>query len=238
MFKALVLTCAIFSMATAVEAQEIPLSDEYSVARGGRLYDKWFKINESGIKPQGANPLYPDNGKYKGKKGSDFRCKECHGWDYKGRDGIYSKGKHYTGTKGVLAAKEMSRSKLAQTLRDKNHRFTKEMLSARDANDLVNFIKKGMIEVDLYISKGSREPMGNLKRGEAYYQTICAGCHGIEGKDEDTAPPLGQLANKFPEEVLHKIRMGQPKAEMPSLHMLDTQIAVDILKYLRVLPQE
>ena len=92
-------------MTTIPEAQEISLSDEYSVVRGGRLYDKWFKINESGVKPEGA-------------------------------------------------------------------------------------------------------------------------------------PPLGKLANKNPWEVLHKIRMGQPNAEMSALYSLDVQISVDILTYLRVLPRE
>ena len=237
MLKVIVLMGSMFSIALSVEAQQIPLSDEYSVTRGGRLYDKWYKINQTGVKPEGANPAYPDNGKYKGNKLNDFRCKECHGWDYKGKDGLYSKGKHYTGIDGVIAAKGKGDKSLQQILRDKNHRFNEKLLSKSDAGDLSNFIRKGVVDMDQYIAADG-EPKGNMIKGQAYYQTICVGCHGVEGKDEDTAPPLGQLANKNPWEVLHKIRMGQPNSEMPALYALDPQISVDIVKYLRTLPKE
>jgi len=111
------------------------------------------------------------------------------------------------------------------------------MLSKKDVHDVVNFLKKGMLDMSLFISQKG-EVKGNLQRGEAYYQTICASCHGLAGKDEDNAPPLGKVASKNPWEVLHKIRMGQPKSEMPALFSLDTQIAVDIVKYLRTLPKK
>ncbi|MCK5648970.1 MAG: cytochrome c [Gammaproteobacteria bacterium] len=237
MLRIIIITFTILIMAAFVEANELALSDDYSVTRGGRLYDKWFKINENGIKPEGENPVYPDTGKYKGNKHSDFRCKECHGWDYQGKDGQYGNGKHYTGFKGVLDAKNMSSKQLIKILRDSNHNFSNDMLSHRDVNDTINFLQKGTIDMSRFISENG-EPKGDLKLGEAYYQTICSGCHGLEGKDEDTAPPLGELANKNPWEVLHKIRMGQPKAEMPALYSLDPQVAVDIVKYLRVLPKE
>ena len=79
MLRTIIITFTILIMAAFVEANELALSDDYSVTRGGRLYDKWFKINENGIKPEGENPVYPDTGKYKGKKHNNFRCKECHG---------------------------------------------------------------------------------------------------------------------------------------------------------------
>ena len=31
-----------------------------------------------------------------------WRCKECHGWDYAGKDGAYGSGDHRTGIVGVL----------------------------------------------------------------------------------------------------------------------------------------
>ena len=42
-------------------------SDVYSIARGGRLYDKWFKESPTAKTPEIAHPGYPDSGKYKGK---------------------------------------------------------------------------------------------------------------------------------------------------------------------------
>ena len=32
---------------------------------------------------------------------STHRCKSCHGWDYKGKNGDYSKGKYMTGINGI-----------------------------------------------------------------------------------------------------------------------------------------
>ena len=52
-------------------------------------------------------------------------------------------------------------------------------------------------------------------------------------------PPLGQLTNKNPWEVLHKIRNGQPAEEMPAYRALDMQITLDIMAYMQEqLPKE
>ena len=67
---------------------------------------------------------------------------------------------------------------------------------------------------------------------------FAAACHGLDGKAEDEAPPLGKLSNKNPWETMHKILNGQPGEEMPALRALDKQITVDILAYLQTLPKE
>ena len=114
MFKILAIT--LLSLVTAgVQAETITESLDHSIARGGKLYDKWFKTNSTEA-PKIANPAYPDSGKYKGKKASDWRCKECHGWDYAGKDGAYSSGKHFTGFKGILQARTLDSSKLDSIL--------------------------------------------------------------------------------------------------------------------------
>ncbi|OQX32548.1 MAG: hypothetical protein B0D87_01425 [Candidatus Sedimenticola endophacoides] len=211
-------------------------SIEYSTSRGGRLYDKWFKEADR-PSPKAANPAYPDTGKYKGKKASDWRCKECHGWDYKGRDGIYAKGKHFTGVAGVLgsdAADHMQR-----ILRDANHGYGEAMLDEHDARDLANFLRHGVIDMAPYIDSTSGDPVdADAARGQVYYETVCANCHGLDGKAEDTAPPLGKVARSNPWEVLHKIVNGQPGAEMPSMRAFDMQVSLDLVKYLRTLPAE
>ena len=210
---------------------------DYSIARGGKLYDKWFKVNSYGS-PKLANPAYPDSGAYKNKKGADWRCKECHGWDYLGKDGAYAQGKHFTGTAGVLQAAAMDEKQLVTVLRGEQHGYSNQMLSDRDLTDLANFIRNGMIDMDKYIDRKTGKVTGDLEKGSSYYQTICASCHGLDGKKEDEAPPLGKLSNKNPWESLHKIRNGQPDEEMPALRALDMQISVDILAYLQTLPSE
>ena len=69
-----------------------------SIARGGRLYDNWFEeIREHA--PSRTHPAYPASGGQSADAKTNWRCKECHGWDYRGRDGAYGEGKHATGMK-------------------------------------------------------------------------------------------------------------------------------------------
>ena len=85
---------AIAPIGTAMAAET-----ESSIARGGRLYDKWFAENKA-AKPGDDHPAYPHKGGKYGKDAS-WRCKECHGWDYSGKDGAYAKGGHATGIVGI-----------------------------------------------------------------------------------------------------------------------------------------
>ena len=63
--------------------------DEGALARGGKLYDKWYKVVGADA-PKKSHPAYPADKKYAAKPKSNWRCKECHGWDYMGKDGAYS----------------------------------------------------------------------------------------------------------------------------------------------------
>jgi thiosulfate dehydrogenase len=97
---------------------------ESSLARGGQLYDKWYKV--IGVKSPGEKaPAYPDSGKYASKPSSTWRCKECHGWDYKGKDGAYSKGKHFTGIKGIQGMMGASTADIIAVLKDDKHQLDK-----------------------------------------------------------------------------------------------------------------
>ncbi len=229
-----ILTLCLVTIWQPVMASE---SLDYSIARGGKLYDKWFKVNSYST-PKLANPAYPDRGAYKNKKGADWRCKECHGWDYRGEGGAYSTGKHFTGIVGIFQANTISEAQLASILRGQQHGYTTDMLSDKDLIDLTNFIRTGMVEMDKYINRKTKMVTGHVSKGVSYYQTICAGCHGLDGKEEEDASPLGKLSNKNPWETMHKILNGQPGADMPAMRALNMQISVDILAYLQTLPKE
>ena len=69
-------------------------TDVWDIARGGQLYDKWYGVLGRQA-PGDTHPGYTAEGKKKGS--STWRCKECHGWDYRGAAGAYSKGSHYSG---------------------------------------------------------------------------------------------------------------------------------------------
>ena len=230
---------AVIIYPTFIAAGEI----DSSIARGGLLYDKWFSVLEDADVPETAHPSYPAKGRYKGKKGADWRCKECHGWDYMGREGAYSKGKHHTGVKGIRAYYGEDPNLVMKLLQDQTHGYTKNMMSIKDMADLAQFVTKGQVDMDRYIDRATKTAKGNKVTGERLYNTICANCHGKNGAmNEEGKPisrnrePLDRLAKNNPWEALHKILNGQPDENMPALRVLDPQISVDIIAHLQALP--
>jgi len=231
--------------------QGMETSEMASIARGGRLYDKWFKESKDGHLPftakavggDGGNlkellagrvhPAYPKEGSQAGKDGSDWRCKECHGWDYKGANGAYSAGEHRTGIKGIRSAAGKSEAEIVKILQDDTHALKDSGLTKRDYRDLALFVAKGQVDMDAYIDPKSGAAKGDAAAGRDVFETVCAGCHGIRGDDMDEIEPLGKIANKNPWETLHKIMNGQPKEDMPALRAFGAKVSADILAYLQ-----
>ncbi len=110
------------------------------------------------------------------------------------------------------------------------------MLDAKDFEDLALFVGRGQIDMDRYIDRASKKAKGDVARGEALYNTICAGCHGVDGLKIKDMSPMGDEASGNPWETLHKILNGQPGEQMPALRALDHQVAVDILAHAQTLP--
>jgi thiosulfate dehydrogenase len=80
---------------------------------------------------------------------------------------------------------------------------------------------------------------GDTAKGAAYYNTLCAGCHGKNGeKPKDLKKTLGKIVSDNPWEGLHKILNGQPDEAMPALRALPIEVAVDTLAYTATLPKE
>jgi thiosulfate dehydrogenase len=206
---------------------------ESRIARGGMLYDNWYEVLEQG-KPETSHPAYPSDKKYADEPASNWRCKECHGWDYHGADGAYASGKHATGIVGIQGMKGANPGNIISILKDKSHGYTGKM-SEEDFQDLALFVSKGQIDMDKYIDRPSKMPKGNKARGEAYYNTICAKCHGKDGLSPKGMKPFGaQMGN--PWEVMHKILNGQPDSEMPALRALPYEVTTDIMTYMTKLP--
>jgi len=220
-----------FLMVTNAGAGEL----QHDIAHGGLLYDNWLKISQGTPPAKGTHPSYPKQAKKKGS--ATWRCKECHGWDYKGKDGAYRKGSHFTGIKGIREAVGKDVDVIVAVLKDDTHKLTDEMMSADDFNSLALFVSQGQVDMDKYINPETREVKGNLEKGAGYFNTICARCHGLDGrKIKDMKVTIGKVANANPWETLHKIRNGQPGEEMPALRALPVDIALDALVYARTLP--
>lgn len=207
-----------------------------SIARGGQLYDKWYAVIDADS-PDGTHPAWPaSNTKKKGS--TTHRCKSCHGWDLKGKDGAYASGSYKTGIAGLSHLAGASNASVIAAIKSPVHGYDGKM-SEQEFTDLANFVTRGQVDMGALIDSGSKQARGgDRNRGEAYYNTVCAGCHAKSGKEPDDMPPLGRLSNDNPWEVLHKIQNGQPDEPMPAMRAFDLQVSRDILAYLQTLPQK
>lgn len=189
------------------------------IAEGGRLYDKWWQEYDL-AKPSSTHPAYPARGKKIGS--TTWRCKECHGWDYRGRVGAYSKGSHFTGIKGIRDYAGKSTSSIVSILKDKNHQYNTVMLDPA-LELLALFVSKGQVDSADFINNKTKKANGDMRIGEHVFADMCVRCHGIKGNDinfGDRKEPeyIGTVASKNPWEAIHKINNGHPGARMS--HML------------------
>jgi mono/diheme cytochrome c family protein len=231
--------------------------------RGGLLYDKWWVVNGA-PSPTGNHPLYPPVGTKTGS--TTYRCKECHGWDYIGKDGRYESGSNYTGIKGVLdAVTTMTEAEIFAIVKNPNgdgtggttvngHNFGAYGLSDGDINDLVAFIKNGgVIDPWPYINRAGSPGSytysfnGNAVAGASLYSggvnpaVDCSMCHGPDGTAIAFGGVefVGTLANDNPQETFHKIRFGHAGSRMTSYYQLGMTSAqgADVGAYCATLPQ-
>lgn len=212
--------------------------------RGAKLYDKWWAVIGVAA-PTGQHPLYPPAGQATGS--STYRCKECHGWDYKGAAGVYGSGSHYTGIPGVfqtaLTAQQIFNLIKLDTVPD-GHGMAAYGLGDADIWDLTRFLLQFQTDSDEYISPAG-EFFGDLAAGQDDFITVCSVCHGSDGTDINFGTPsdpeyVGTVANDNPWEFLHKLRGGQPGVPMPSfidLHW-SAQRAADVGAFAATLPTQ
>jgi len=73
------------------------------IVKGGKLYDKWWKVNGGTEPTTDFNPVWASQTTNTRSGADTWRCKECHGWDYVGNLGRYSSGSHFTGFAGVFS---------------------------------------------------------------------------------------------------------------------------------------
>lgn len=207
------------------------------VVKGGQIYDRYYTVTGAD-EPEGNGPSYANKaGKYDGI--DSWRCKECHGWDYIGDKGRYSKGSHYSGIKGIEGAKDKSSDEIKALLRDASHGYTEEMIPDADMEAVAKFIQIGQFDMYQYIDKETGEITGgNVEAGQAAYTKSCAMCHGAKGDmsigDEDS---IGEITRGNPPETLHKTLFGHPPEPlMPPMYKEGIETSIDILKYMSTMP--
>ncbi len=216
----------------------------WTLGAGGRIYDTWWDALDR-KKPKETNPSYPQTGTRTG--ANTWRCVECHGWDYKGKDGVYGKdqpmGDRYTGIVGIRGAQRMPSAAIVKLMRSPPHNYSSEMITDDEMVRLAAFVRAGQHDADKYINRKSGEVRGDAKRGAALYQTLCAACHGHDGRALNWGTPdapgyIGTEAKALPWEVLHKMRNSHPGAAMINLRALPMRDAIDTLTFAQTLPEK
>ncbi len=213
-------------------------TEAWVITSGGRLYDNWINALDAD-KPEATHSAWPaSNTKKKG--AVTWRCKSCHGWDYRGKDGAYSQGSYKTGIKGIREWVGKHPNEIHTVLMNETHGFTHEMIPLDAMKRIAVFVSKGQVDMPAYIGM-DKSVKGNVERGAAKFQTVCASCHGFDGTalnwgDDDDPGFVGTEANANPWEVMHKIRFGHPGVEMVALAAFPLEDVLDILAYTRTLP--
>ena len=223
---------------------------------GGQLYDKFFVVSQSQLEPVGDHPLWSTRSQspLNPRSGSDtWRCKECHGWDYRGVDGAYGNpdNSHFTGFPGLLTAVGKTDVQVYCALKagdfspdvdGVDHDFT-AYLTDNELLDLTLFIRDTIIDLTVFINPDGSTVNGNPTDGRANFDAAGCGapnaCHGPDGLD-NASEGLGPLASSNPWEVFHKIRFSSPGSSMPAFETDTPQLTPDQIKdtiaFLQTLP--
>lgn len=217
--------------------------DAWVLAIGGRIYDNWWNALDV-LPPRGTHPSYPTEIGTKTDE-ETWRCKTCHGWDFQGRDGIYNENNsNYTGIIGITGALGLSLETIAATLRNDTHLYSTDMISNEQMGRLAAFVSRGQIDVLEYIDPETRQMrpgVADINHGRGIFQTVCAACHGFDGRlldwgDEEGSNFVGTEAVALPDEVIHKVLSSHPGAAMINLRAFPVQHTIDVVGYAATLP--
>ncbi len=132
---------------------------------------------------------------------------------------------------------------------DATHRYGDDILPQHAKFRIAQFISRGTHDASRIVQASNRAK-GDVAQGKAVFQTVCASCHGFDGRARKlgvssdlsdsgyTGSPLfvGTKATRGPHEVLHKIRNGHPGAIMASMRAFPMDVAANLLAYAQTLP--
>jgi len=217
-----------------------------AATQGALLYDKWWGVTGADA-PTTDHPLWATQSSNTRSGKDTWRCKECHGWDYKGVDGAYGSGSHMTGFAGVYDSRTKSVDELVAALKggtNADHDFS-AVMDDTALNNLAAFIQ-GVQDDSLYIDYDAKTALnGNAGKGAVLYEDTCAKCHGADGTELNFHTPedpeyVGTVAAGNPQEFFHKAIYGQPGSDPAMIGGLEAGWSLDqianVLAYAQTLP--
>ena len=227
----------------AAEPEEPML--EGNPVRGGLLYDKWWVVADVD-EPSEDHALWGTQSTNERSGADTWRCKECHGWDYKGVDGAYGSGSHMTGFAGIFSNAGGSLAEILLAMSgstNPDHDFS-TVMSEQDLIDISLFVSQLQVDTDSFVAE-DKSALGNAANGEESYGEVCALCHGPDGEtinfhSFDDPEYVRTIAVDNPWEFIHKVRFGQPGSPMPSAIIngwTDADVA-NVLAYAQTLPED
>ncbi|MDH5547497.1 MAG: c-type cytochrome [Gammaproteobacteria bacterium] len=233
-----------------------------SLSNGGLLYDKWWDASvKTTAAPEGTHPLWPTETNTKVTGSRTWRCKQCHGWDYRGKDGAYKDGLNFSDIKGVIGTTNTPTlfSNAGEVYNyistNVDHAFN-QLFDEAEYYDLTLFIMTMREEASQgaghyqFIDDAKKTVLkdrSNPEEGNALYHgnAKCSLCHGLDGKQIDFGNNefLGEVAADNPWEFVHKTRFGAKNESgnsMPGLvdniqdpTLRESKAAIDILAYVQ-----
>ncbi len=236
-----ILALALFTSPTSGQ-QEI-LGDP---VRGGQLYVAWDVVIGLERSPVTMHPLWPQNA-VEASTRRTWRCVNCHGWDYRGAEGLtlasVVKNSDYPSLYRFTGESQDNIIAWLNGENDPRHDFS-ALLSETDLLDLSVFLSTSLLAPELIADLKSRTVQGTVEVGSALYQEWCYDCHGAEGErvnfgSAKTPIFMGDLAWQNPWRIAHVVRFGHILINMPPAEQAGISFSqqIDLLAYSQTLPR-
>ena len=163
------------SIAGLSKKRQVPAAWADSI--GGQLYSDWPQVMLF-RGPFAKHPLW--TGSPSAINTETWRCVNCHGWDYRGGDGVGGDLGVIAKVPGLRHLAGADRRTVADGITSAGHGFVAEQLSADALRFLVDFLIEGQRAV-VDLADKARSVGANSQAGGNRCANICRVCNGPDG---------------------------------------------------------